>query len=459
MRLALAKDLKRKREGKDTEFEINGRLLPREKMQRFMTRKELSEEDVIRSDARKSTSTSSRVPLLTMKATPPYVTYHTPRPVEHDDVTDTLASISLGKDEIMADTYVTYDERTENLHDHSKTFQPDEQHEERASTSVSILSSTGEFSENNSKTLERNEAWLDKRSIARNDPTLLFAYARLILTCKKQGSIISRKLFPIWKSYIARRQGIGRFYSLNVIPPYECLSLLDFFSTDFESLEKSLLASYVFHDDWTSCTSLDSAPERSEQRWKNRLLPSTTTEDLNLAPIATNQSSDHDELLLMPLLNSPAPGSDFIRDNIRRDPFHELQRMPTASPFELGSQRYDISSSPNWIRSYMSPSNPLLLLTPAPIGTPWGHIPKPSPRPTGSQGHGSRVFNSDHFLADDDISGGLHDQAKIEDVILFDKMPYSGEAMELWPYPYVSLRVDTKLHSDIGDAVMALNGS
>ena len=55
MRLALAKDLKRKREGKDTEFEINGRLLPRQKMQRFMVRKELSEEDVIRSDARKST--------------------------------------------------------------------------------------------------------------------------------------------------------------------------------------------------------------------------------------------------------------------------------------------------------------------------------------------------------------------------------------------------------------------
>ena len=86
MRLALAKDLKRKRKGKDTEFEINGRLLPRQKMQRFMARKELSEEDVIRSDARKSTSTSSRVPLLNMKATPPYVTYHTPRPVENDDV-------------------------------------------------------------------------------------------------------------------------------------------------------------------------------------------------------------------------------------------------------------------------------------------------------------------------------------------------------------------------------------
>jgi hypothetical protein len=58
--------VKRKREGKDTEFEINGRLLPRQKMQRFMVRKELSEEDVIRSDARKYTSTSSRAPLLTI---------------------------------------------------------------------------------------------------------------------------------------------------------------------------------------------------------------------------------------------------------------------------------------------------------------------------------------------------------------------------------------------------------
>jgi hypothetical protein len=55
MRLVLAKDVKRKREGKDTEFEINGRLLPRQKMQRFMLRKELSEEDVIRSDAGKPT--------------------------------------------------------------------------------------------------------------------------------------------------------------------------------------------------------------------------------------------------------------------------------------------------------------------------------------------------------------------------------------------------------------------
>jgi hypothetical protein len=68
MRLALAKDLKRKREGKDTEFEINGRLLPRQKMQRFMARKELSEEDVIQSDARTRTLTSSHVLLLTSRS-------------------------------------------------------------------------------------------------------------------------------------------------------------------------------------------------------------------------------------------------------------------------------------------------------------------------------------------------------------------------------------------------------
>jgi hypothetical protein len=80
MRLALAKDLKRKREGKDTEFEINGRLLPRQKMQRFMVRKELSEEDVLRSDARKFTSTSSCVPVLTLKSHTSvcYISYTSP---------------------------------------------------------------------------------------------------------------------------------------------------------------------------------------------------------------------------------------------------------------------------------------------------------------------------------------------------------------------------------------------
>ena len=350
---------------------------------------------------------------LLSKATPPYVTYHTPRPVEHDDVTDTLASISLGKDEVMADACVTHDEGTENVHDHSKSIQPDEQHEERARTAVSILSSTSEFSENTSKILERNEAWLERRFKARIDPTLLFAYARLILTCKKQGSIISRRLFPIWKSYMTRLLGIGRGYSLIV---WDWTTLFEFFSTDFESLEKSFLA-YILQKDSVPCTSLDSAPEGSEQRWKNRPSPSITTEGLSLAPIATNQGSDHDELLLIPLLNSPAPGSDFIRDNIRKDPFHELQRMPTASPFERWSQRYDISSSPNWIRSYMSPRNPLLLLTPAPIGTPWDHPQKASPRSTGSQGYGSRVFHFDKVLVDDDYSLHFSAPKLIEDLI------------------------------------------
>jgi hypothetical protein len=81
MRLALAKDLKRKREGNDTGFEINGRLLPRRKMQRFVVRKELSEEDLIRSDACKSTPTSSRVLSLTTKSHSSicYVSYTPPR--------------------------------------------------------------------------------------------------------------------------------------------------------------------------------------------------------------------------------------------------------------------------------------------------------------------------------------------------------------------------------------------
>jgi hypothetical protein len=43
----------------------------------------------------------------------------------------------------------------------------------------------------------------------------------------------------------------------------------------------------------------------------------------------------------------------------------------TASPFERWSQRYDPSPSPDWFRGYMTPRNPLRILSPCPIGTPW----------------------------------------------------------------------------------------
>ena len=390
MRLALAKDLKRKREGKDTEFEINGRLLPRQKMQRFMVRKELSEEDVIRSDARKSTSKSSRVPLLTMKATPPYVKYHTPHPIEDDDVTNILASISLGKDEVMTDTCATHDEGTQNLFDYSKIIQPDKQRKEHANASVSILSSSGEVSEDISKLLERNEAWLERRLEARNDLKLIHAYARLIWIYKKiQRLTTLDKDFSIWKSYFERRLETlrsGPYNKLWIAAPISCRSfLLYYINNTFESLNTSFL------DHWT--------------------LP---------------------KLLRTAQYSSSVSHSESVLCNIRKELFHELQSIPTASPFERWSQRYDISSSPNWIRSYMSPSNPLSLLTPAPIGTPWDQILEASPRPTGSKGHGSRVFNSDDFLVDDDISRGLHDQAKIEDLILVETKLNSGEVLQRW---------------------------
>jgi hypothetical protein len=50
-----------------------------------------------------------------------------------------------------------------------------------------------------------------------------------------------------------------------------------------------------------------------------------------------------------------------------------------ASPFERWSQRYDLSESPNWVRDYMTPRNPLSIISPAPIGTPWNDdYPEPS---------------------------------------------------------------------------------
>jgi hypothetical protein len=400
MRLALAKDLKRKRKGKDTEFEINGRLLPRQKMQRFMARKELSEEDVIRSDARKSISTSSRVPLLNMKATPPYVTYHTPRPVENDDVVTTLASISLSKDEVMADSCATHDERPENLFAQSKSIWADKQHEERASTSLSMLSCSDEVSEDISKILERNEAWLEKRCKARNDPELILAYAKLMWICKKiQRSTTLHKHLPMWKSYFQRRldtdhsDSCGNF--LRTAWPYYRLALLDFIKGDFETLGFTVLYYWGF-EELESDISLNPAIE---------LVPSITIGETILSPMGsptapsgTKQDFDHDELLRKAQSNSSVSHSESVLSNLREGPFRELQPIPTASPFERWSQRYDISSSPNWIRSYMSPSNPLTLLTPAPIGTPWDHIPKASPRPTGSQWYGCRVYNFDDFL-------------------------------------------------------------
>jgi hypothetical protein len=104
-------------------------------------------------------------------------------------------------------------------------------------------------------------------------------------------------------------------------------------------------------------------------------------------------SWDYDKLLLKTRSNAPVSRIDSIRGNICEEPSRGLQLIPAASPFERWSQRYDISSSPNWIKSYMSPSNPLLLLTPAPTGSPWDHIPEASPRLIGSEGYGSRAVD------------------------------------------------------------------
>jgi hypothetical protein len=304
-----------------------------------------------------------------------------------------LASISLGKDEIIADACVTYDERTENLHDHSKSIQPDEQHEERASASLSILLSFGEVSKDTTRILERNEAWLERRYKARNDPELILAYARLILPYMRQGSTTLHKNFRIWRSYFERRRLESSDSSKK--SPF----LLDFIIRDFETLESSLMAYSVFHEVSAPLTSIDSATE---------LFPKN------------------------PTMTRRKPIADLIPDNIREEPFRELQSIPTASPFERWSQRYDISSSPNWIRSYMSPSNPLSLLTPAPIGTPWDHVPKPSPRLTASPGYGSRVFNKNNTDVHGDNFHSLPVHANIEDFTLVEAFTDSGRMHQKW---------------------------
>jgi hypothetical protein len=195
--------------------------------------------------------------------------------------------------------------------------------------------------------------------------------------CKKQDSATLHKINPNWRSYFIRRLN---YYARCRATGAEHRSFQpDFINSGFEALEAHWI--------------LDAESGAFDPLNFSELLPSSTTGGFSLPPIATNKHSDHDKLLRKAHSNSSVSRSESVLCNIREKPFHELQRIPTASPFERWSQRYDISSSPNWIKSYMSPSNPLLLLTPAPIGTPWDHPLKASPRSTGSQGYESRVYN------------------------------------------------------------------
>jgi hypothetical protein len=193
-----------------------------------------------------------------------------------------------------------------------------------------------------------------------------------MLKCKKQDSATLHKINPNWRSYFIRRLN---YYARCRATGAEHRSFLP----DFINLEAH----------W----SLDAESGPFDPLNFTELLPLSTTGGFSLPPIATNKHSDHDKLLRMAQSNSSVSRSESVLCNIREEPFRELQSIPTASPFERWSQRYDISSSPNWIKSYMSPSNPLLLLTPAPIGTPWDHPLKASPHSTGSQGYGSKVYD------------------------------------------------------------------
>jgi hypothetical protein len=89
-----------------------------------------------------------------------------------------------------------------------------------------------------------------------------------------------------------------------------------------------------------------------------------------------------------------------IRDYLYNEPLHDLHHPTAASPFERWSQRYDVSSSPNWIKAYVLPGNPLLLLTPAPIGTPWNQIGPASPRRSSRFGAGAQSYKLKLFDED-----------------------------------------------------------
>jgi hypothetical protein len=322
-----------------------------------------------------------------------------------------LASISLGKDVVMTDACATHDEGTENLIDHTKTSPPDKQYAERASTFMSTLPSSDKVRDDSSKILKRNEAWLSKRVKARNDPKLLLAYARLILSCRKQDPRTFQIHFLHWRSYFIRRLGYYDGYwgiSGSKVPSF----LLGFINCDV----KALAAHWILDADYPPFDSLNFT----------ELSPLITTGVPSVPHVATNQGSDYAELLRKDQSSSSVSRPEPVLSSLREEGFSELQSIPTASPFERWSQRYDISSSPNWIRSYMSPSNPLSLLTPAPIGTPWGHIAKPSPRLTASPGYGSKVFNKNNTDVHGDNFHSLPVHANIEDFTLVEAFTDSG---------------------------------
>jgi hypothetical protein len=80
----------------------------------------------------------------------------------------------------------------------------------------------------------------------------------------------------------------------------------------------------------------------------------------------------------------------------------------------------------------MSPSNPLSLLTPAPIGTPLDHVPKPSPRPIGSQWYGSKMFDFDNIIVDDNTLRNSSPQTKFKDFVLDETELHSRAGVKRW---------------------------
>ncbi|KAF4635915.1 hypothetical protein G7Y89_g2195 [Cudoniella acicularis] len=73
MKIMLEKQLKRKRvEGKDTEFQLNGRAVPSQKMARFSQRKGLTEDEI----------------MLEQIPTPGYISYQTPKATEQEPCFD-----------------------------------------------------------------------------------------------------------------------------------------------------------------------------------------------------------------------------------------------------------------------------------------------------------------------------------------------------------------------------------
>jgi hypothetical protein len=101
MKVMLRKQLKRKLEdGKDSNFEVHGRVVPLHKLSRFVKRKEMTQAEILREQMRELYP-SVKAAVLIFIATPSYIACNTPEMISGDEATQTatepaVQSNSLG---------------------------------------------------------------------------------------------------------------------------------------------------------------------------------------------------------------------------------------------------------------------------------------------------------------------------------------------------------------------------